>query len=97
MMNIKVDLAETLTPESMPERRVRSEGPQSSRPVQSTEDQLELSHEAQSLSSLKEKAMAATGVRTERIEGIMKQIQEGSYTIDSKLIAERMIQDHIGG
>lgn len=93
-MNIKVELSENVVPEPLAERRVRSESAPPTQPVQNDEDQVELSREAQTLSSLKEMASGVPDIRTEKVDSIMKQIQEGSYSIDSRLIAERMIQDH---
>ncbi len=94
-MNIKVDLTEQLNTDALPERRTRMEGsPSQTQPVQA-EDKVELSIEAQNLASLQEKAMNAPDIRTDKVNSIMKQIQEGSYTIDSRLIAERLIKDHL--
>jgi len=93
-MNIKVDPAEQIVIEPLAERRPRSEEIHPQQPIQA-EDQVELSSQALKLSSLKEMAMAAPDIRSDKIDNIMKQVQDGSYTIDSRLVAERMIQDHM--
>ncbi len=96
-MNIKVDLTEQLNAEPLPERKIRSDAVQPQQQTPPEEDRVELSNEALNLASLKEMAAASPDIRSEKVESIMKQIQEGSYSIDSRLIAERMIKDQMGG
>ncbi len=93
-MNIKVDLTEQLNAEPIAERRVRGEGIQTPQPSLPAEDRVELSSQAQKLSAYQEMAENAPEIRADRIDDIMKQIHQGSYNIDSGLIAARMIQDH---
>lgn len=95
-MNIKVDLTEQLNSEPLPERKIRSEAPQAQQHISPDEDRVELSTEALNLASLREQAAASPDIRNEKVEGIMKQIQQGNYIVDSRLIAERMIKDHTG-
>ena len=56
------------------------------------EDQATLSSDSASISNLTAKAMQSPEVREDRIEALRQAIQNGSYQIDPKKIAEAMVR-----
>lgn len=57
-------------------------------------DKLELSDEAKAyLTAMKSAKAQGEDIRTEKIEKIKKAIENGTYKVDSKAVAEKMIKD----
>jgi negative regulator of flagellin synthesis FlgM len=58
-----------------------------------SEDKVELSSRAMDLKELHARAAAAPDVRTEKVEEIKMQVDNGTYSIDTGKIAEKVIED----
>lgn len=56
---------------------------------------VDLSARAKDIARAKEIAMASPDVDQAKIEKFQKLIDEGKYQIDSKAIAERMVEEHL--
>ena len=56
-------------------------------------DQVKLSEQAVEFQYALKKVKEVEEIRTEKVENIKKQIQTGTYKIDGKKIAEKIIED----
>ena len=66
-------------------------------PEQSNEkDRLELSSQAKQINGLVEESMAKPDIREEKVAAIENAISDGTYEIDSKKIAEKLIDEGLG-
>ncbi|MBN2853888.1 MAG: flagellar biosynthesis anti-sigma factor FlgM [Clostridia bacterium] len=54
-------------------------------------DQVQISDEAKSIDKLIQKAKSSESDRTEKVEALKRQIEDGSYKVDSQKLAEKMI------
>ncbi len=54
-------------------------------------DEVVLSSQAQNFRAVLQKAKTASEVRPEKVEAISQQISQGTYAVDSRLIAEKML------
>lgn len=97
-----------LTDASRADKSKKSEGPSSSSnagqadkttalPFASNTDsaKVDLSARAKDIARAKEIAMASPDMDQAKIEKFQKLIDEGKYKIDSKAIAERMVDEHL--
>lgn len=58
-----------------------------------TKDQLQISPEAKEFQFALDKFKEVDDIRLEKVEAIKKRVQAGTYKVDTKKIAEKMIQD----
>jgi negative regulator of flagellin synthesis FlgM len=56
---------------------------------------VDLSSRAQEAKKIKDLAMAAPDVDTEKVERLQKMIDAGDYKIDAKAIADKMVDEHL--
>lgn len=66
-------------------------GEAASRPANSATDNVELSQQALSLTSLEARINEAPDVDTARVETIRQSIEDGSYTINAEDIADKLL------
>ncbi|MGM0438619.1 MAG: flagellar biosynthesis anti-sigma factor FlgM [Bacillota bacterium] len=59
----------------------------------SKSDQVNISKKAKEIQNIKETLENKPAVRQDKVEQIKKQIQNGTYKVDSKKIAEKIISD----
>lgn len=57
-----------------------------------TSDQLVLSTQAQSFSKVLDKVRAMSDVRMDRVDAMKSQIDAGTYCVDSKTLAQKLMQ-----
>lgn len=55
----------------------------------------EISSKAKEMSKAREVAAAAPDTREEKIAELKKRITEGRYKVDSKAVADRMVDEHL--
>lgn len=56
---------------------------------------VQLSDRAQEMNRIKELAKAAPDIDEAKVARLQKQIDEGTYKVDAKSIADKMVDDHI--
>jgi negative regulator of flagellin synthesis FlgM len=54
-----------------------------------------ISPKAQELATAKQIATQTPDVRTDKVDNLKKRIQEGTYSVDSQLVADKMIAEHL--
>lgn len=59
----------------------------------SSDDKVELSSRAMDLKEMQSQAMSSPDVRTEKVQQIKTNIENGTYSISSEKIAERLIEE----
>lgn len=57
------------------------------------QDQIEISSQSRQVQELKAAVAQIPDVRTEKIEGIRDAVDEGSYHVESEVIAKRVVDD----
>lgn len=55
----------------------------------------EISGRAREAAQAKEVAMSAGDIREQKIAELKKRIAEGTYKVDTKAVADRMVDDHL--
>jgi negative regulator of flagellin synthesis FlgM len=60
-----------------------------------TEDRVELSGAAKEIQRVAELAKSAPDVRAEKVAALKEQIQNGTYEVDSKQVATKMLVDSL--
>ena len=70
-------------------REVESERKPTSQEV----DRVDLSMRSKELKRIEEVVASAPDVRTERVEALKKLIEDGKYEVDSKALAQKMIEE----
>lgn len=60
-----------------------------------TGDTVEISSAGREVGSLRQALGAVPDVRTDRIEGIRDQVEEGSYHVESEVLAKRVVDEAI--
>ncbi len=63
--------------------------------LESGASKVELSPRAQEAKRIKEIAMAAPDVDTEKVERLRKLIDAGNYKVDAQAVADRMVDEHL--
>ena len=63
--------------------------------VDSSSAKIQLSDRAQEAKKIKELALSAPDVDTAKVEKFRKLIDEGKYIVDSKGVADRMVDEHL--
>lgn len=63
--------------------------------IESSSAKIQLSDRAQEAKKIKELAMAAPDVDQAKVEKFRKLIDEGKYIVDSKAVADRMVDEHL--
>lgn len=61
----------------------------------SSTDKVELSAESKEMQKIYEVLKSTPDVRAEKVSELKKQVQEGSYQVDSGAVAEKMIKDSL--
>lgn len=56
----------------------------------------EISAKGRELARAKEVAMSAPDMREDKIAELKRRIASGSYQVDAKAVADRMVDDHLG-
>lgn len=56
---------------------------------------VDLSPRAQDMKKIKEIAMAAPEVNVDKVAKLQKLIDEGKYKVDSKAVADKMVDEHL--
>ncbi|MCP4148672.1 MAG: flagellar biosynthesis anti-sigma factor FlgM [bacterium] len=75
--------------------RVKSTGKGKKAENFASEDKVEISSKALDLKAMQETAMKSPDVRTEKVNAIKLQVDEGSYSISGEKIAERLIEENL--
>jgi len=57
------------------------------------DDKVELSSQAMDLKKMQQQAMSTPDVRTEKVDNIKLQVDNGNYKINTEQIAEKLIQE----
>lgn len=63
--------------------------------LESGASRVELSPRAMEAKRIKELAMAAPDVDTEKVERLRKLIDEGKYKVDAQAVANKMVDEHL--
>ena len=63
--------------------------------IESSSAKIQLSDRAQEAKKIKELALAAPDVDMAKVEKFRKLIDEGKYIVDSKAVADRMVDEHL--
>lgn len=63
--------------------------------IESSSAKIQLSERAQEAKKIKELAMATPDVDQAKVEKFRKLIDEGKYIVDSKAVADRMVDEHL--
>jgi negative regulator of flagellin synthesis FlgM len=71
-------------------RKARGKSPN----APNVEDKTSLSSDTLSVSSLTTQAMAAPGVRQDRVEALRQQVQNREYNLDANKIAQAILQQN---
>ena len=59
-------------------------------------DSVRLSHQAQLLMEASRAAQGAPDVRQDKVEALRRQVADGTYQVDSRLLAEQLIREEPG-
>lgn len=59
-------------------------------------DTIEISSKSREVGGLKEAVAAVPEIRSEKIEGIRDQVEEGSYHVESEVLAKRVVDEAVG-
>jgi flagellar biosynthesis anti-sigma factor FlgM len=62
----------------------------------SSGDSVELSSRAMDLKEMQTKAMSTSDVRSEKVEAVKIQVENGAYSIDNRQIAEKLLDEALG-
>jgi negative regulator of flagellin synthesis FlgM len=63
--------------------------------IESSSARIQLSDRAQEAKKIKELALATPDVDMAKVEKFRKLIDEGKYIVDSKAVADRMVDEHL--
>jgi negative regulator of flagellin synthesis FlgM len=67
----------------------------SGRTAPNTSARAEISSRAREMATAKQVAAQTPDVREDRVEALRRQIQNGSYKVDSDAVADRLVDEHL--